>query len=36
MSALLIILYVAFDMCYRGALEVWRATSTFSRRCLNV
>ena len=21
---LLIILYVAFDMCYRGALEVWR------------
>ena len=23
MSALLIILYVAFDMCYRGVLEVW-------------
>ena len=23
---LLIILYVAFDMSYRGALEVWRST----------
>ena len=24
MSALLIILYVAFDMCYRGVQEMWR------------
>jgi YjbE family integral membrane protein len=32
---LVIILYVAFDMCYRGAEELWRETSTF-RRDVNV
>src|SRR6478735_8496320 len=32
---LLIILYVALDMCYRGAEELWRETSTF-RRDVNV
>ena len=32
---LLIILYVAFDMCYRGVEELWRETSTF-RRDVNV
>jgi predicted tellurium resistance membrane protein TerC len=32
---LVIILYVAFDMCYRGVEELWRETSTF-RRDVNV
>ena len=35
MSALLIILYVAFDMCYRGALEVWRDVNVYAE-ILNV
>jgi YjbE family integral membrane protein len=32
---LVIILYVAFDMCYRGVEELWRETSMF-RRDVNV
>jgi YjbE family integral membrane protein len=32
---LLIILYVAFDMCYRGALEVWPHATTLSERLMS-
>lgn len=32
---LLIILYVAFDMCYRGALEVWPHATTLSVRLMS-
>jgi YjbE family integral membrane protein len=32
---LLIIIYVAFDMCYRGALEVWPHATIFSERLMS-
>lgn len=33
---LVIILYVAFDMCYRGALEVWPHATKLSERLVSV
>ena len=36
MSASLIILYVAFDMCYRGTLEVWQDVNVYWPRTSNV